>query len=161
MNKTLKEKPEKKELSYKQQAFINAYVTNGFNATAAALMAGYSQKTAQEQASRLLSKVIIKQAIEAKQAASSQQAGITALWLEQQLIQHSQQDRPAEQLRALEMLCRHCPEFFVLDKPTEQPAGQLTAEQTAELKAELKAIASRLTKPAVRLVQPEGKANAG
>lgn len=33
-------------LTKKQQAFVNAYIVNGFNATQAAIMAGYSQHTA-------------------------------------------------------------------------------------------------------------------
>lgn len=42
------------EVTSKQQAFINAYLTNGFNAAQAAIKAGYSAHTANSQASRLL-----------------------------------------------------------------------------------------------------------
>jgi len=49
-----------KPLTARQEAFARNYVANGFNATQAAISAGYSQDTAQEQSARLLSKVMIK-----------------------------------------------------------------------------------------------------
>lgn len=52
------------KISEKQSAFIDHYLANGFNATRAAISAGYSAKTAQEQSSVLLSKPIIKSEIE-------------------------------------------------------------------------------------------------
>jgi phage terminase small subunit len=51
-------------LTGKQQAFVLAYVSNGFNATQAALTAGYSEKTAYSIGSENLKKPDIKQAIE-------------------------------------------------------------------------------------------------
>jgi len=49
-------------LTHKQQAFVNAYLRTR-NATKAALEAGYSENTARQQGSRLLSNVDIKQII--------------------------------------------------------------------------------------------------
>lgn len=46
-------------LNPKQVEFLRHYVTNGFNATAAAISAGYSKKTARQQASRMLTNVNI------------------------------------------------------------------------------------------------------
>lgn len=46
---------------------MEAYIANGGNATQAAIKAGYSPKTAQEQSSRLLSDVIVSDAIKARQ----------------------------------------------------------------------------------------------
>jgi phage terminase small subunit len=51
------------ELTDKQKMFIAEYLINGFNATQAAMKAGYSKKTANEQASRLLANVSIRGAI--------------------------------------------------------------------------------------------------
>lgn len=52
----------------KQEAFVREYLID-LNATQAAIRAGYSVRTAQEQASRLLSNVIVKAAVaEAVQA---------------------------------------------------------------------------------------------
>jgi phage terminase small subunit len=50
-------------LTPKQHAFVHAYLTNGFNATQAAISAGYSVHKAQEQGSRLLSNVMVQEAI--------------------------------------------------------------------------------------------------
>lgn len=49
-------------------AFIEAYVANGNNGTAAAVAAGYSPKTATVQASRLLSDVNLQQELKIRQA---------------------------------------------------------------------------------------------
>ena len=52
------------KLTAKQQRFVEEFCSNGFNATKAAISAGYSEKTAQEQSSRLLSKVIVSDAVQ-------------------------------------------------------------------------------------------------
>lgn len=49
-------------LSDKQRAFVDEYLID-LNATQAAIRAGYSQKTAQEQGARLLSKVMVQAAL--------------------------------------------------------------------------------------------------
>jgi phage terminase small subunit len=51
-----------KRLSPKMTAFVNEFVIDN-NATRAAIRAGYSARTAQEQGSRLLSKVIVQKAV--------------------------------------------------------------------------------------------------
>lgn len=48
----------------KQQLFIDSYFANGFNATRAAITAGYSEDTAYSQGSRLLKDVEIKAEVE-------------------------------------------------------------------------------------------------
>lgn len=53
------------KLTARQQAFVEAYAGN---ATAAALAAGYSEKTARSQGQRLLTKADIKDAIKAREA---------------------------------------------------------------------------------------------
>lgn len=64
-------------LTPKQQRFVDEYLID-LNATQAAIRAGYSAKTAQEQSARLLSKVIVQEAIAAAQAARSAETKITA-----------------------------------------------------------------------------------
>lgn len=49
------------ELTPKELLFSNTYISNNFNATDAAVEAGYSEKTAAEQGSRLLRNVKIKE----------------------------------------------------------------------------------------------------
>lgn len=53
-------------LTTKQRAFVEAYLSNGFNATQAAITAGYSQKTAYSQGARLLKNVEVRAQIEAR-----------------------------------------------------------------------------------------------
>ena len=55
------------KLTGKQDAFVKAYLLNGGNATQAAIQAGYSEKTANEQGSQNLAKLSIKAVIEKHQ----------------------------------------------------------------------------------------------
>lgn len=64
-------------LTDKQRRFVEEYLVD-LNATQAAIRAGYSAKTAQEQSSRLLSNVMVQQAIREAQEARSQRTEITA-----------------------------------------------------------------------------------
>lgn len=71
-------------MSPQQQTFINEYILTG-NATQAAITAGYSEKTAQVQASRLLKHADIKQAIEQAQNEQQQRHNLTVDHLLEQL----------------------------------------------------------------------------
>lgn len=62
-DKTEKPKTAYESLSIRWQRFVDEYVVD-FNATRAAIRAGYSAKTAQVQSSKLLSKPIIKAAVD-------------------------------------------------------------------------------------------------
>lgn len=53
----------KNELTIQQKAFVGEYVRNGGNGTQAAIVAGYSERTADVQASRLLTKPKIREAV--------------------------------------------------------------------------------------------------
>ena len=55
------------KLTAKQDAFVKEYLLNGGNATQAAITAGYSKKTANEQGAQNLAKLSIKEAIEKHQ----------------------------------------------------------------------------------------------
>ncbi|TRM53223.1 terminase small subunit [Achromobacter sp. LC458] len=63
-------------LNPKQRRFVDEFLVD-LNATQAAVRAGYSKKTAQEQGSRLLSNVMVGKAIEAAQAKRSERTEIT------------------------------------------------------------------------------------
>ena len=63
-------------LTAKQDRFVEEYLID-LNATQAAIRAGYSEKTAQEQGSRLLSNVMVAKAIEAAQKERSERTEIT------------------------------------------------------------------------------------
>lgn len=64
-------------LTPKQQRFVQEYLI-GLNATQAAIRAGYSERTAQEQSSRLLSNVMVQSAIAAQQKGREERANATA-----------------------------------------------------------------------------------
>lgn len=64
------------KLTPRQARFAEEYLVD-LNATQAAIRAGYSKKTAQEQGSRLLSNVIVSAAIQAAKAARSKRTEIT------------------------------------------------------------------------------------
>jgi len=63
-------------LTAKQRRFVEEYLVD-LNATQAAIRAGYSKKTAQVQASRLLSNVMVLAAIQAAQERRSKRTEIT------------------------------------------------------------------------------------
>lgn len=63
-------------LNPKQRRFVEEYLVD-LNATQAAIRAGYSKKTAQEQGSRLLSNVMVAEAIQVAQQARSRRTEIT------------------------------------------------------------------------------------
>ncbi|MES0070697.1 terminase small subunit [Mesorhizobium sp. M0058] len=65
-----------KELTPKQARFVEEFMID-LNATQAAKRAGYSELTAQVQGSRLLSNVMVGEAIAARQAAIAQKLGVT------------------------------------------------------------------------------------
>ena len=105
-------------MNARQQRFVTEYLVD-LNATQAAIRAGYSPKTAQQQGSRLLTNVVVKQAIAAQHARQlkavevriedvlrdvmaiahtdlhtlTQQSGIPARW--------------SDKLKALELLMKH------------------------------------------------------
>lgn len=69
---------ENKPLTAKQEAFARNYVANGFNGTQAAISAGYSEDTANEQASRLLTKVSVQQKIDELRKGTTERAKASA-----------------------------------------------------------------------------------
>ena len=64
-------------LTPKQQRFVEEYLVD-LNATQAAIRAGYSARTAQEQSARLLSKVMVQQEIQAGRVKLSERTMRTA-----------------------------------------------------------------------------------
>lgn len=70
-----------RKLTPKEERFCYEYLANGFNATKAALKAGYSKKTAQEIGSQNLSKLIIQMRIQQMKNNLAETAGISALMI--------------------------------------------------------------------------------
>lgn len=67
------------KMEHKQRLFCMCYVRNGFNQTQAAIEAGYSEKTAKSQASRLLTNVNLQAYVEALKEDLSAAIGVSAI----------------------------------------------------------------------------------
>lgn len=77
MRKTADTPPGFAPLTPKQQRFVGEYLVD-LNATQAAIRAGYSAKTAGEQASKLLMKLDVQQAVAAARGVQQERTQITA-----------------------------------------------------------------------------------
>lgn len=86
-------------LTPKQDRFIQEYLID-LNGTQAAIRAGYSAKTAQEQSSRLLSNAIIKQHIQDAMDKRSETLGIDAQYVLQTIKNTIERCSQAEQVKA-------------------------------------------------------------
>lgn len=85
------------ELTPKQQRFVEEYLID-LNATQAAIRSGYSEKTANEQASRLLANVNIAQAVKKAMDARSKEVGITAEYVLETIQDTIERCRQAKQV---------------------------------------------------------------
>lgn len=73
------------DLNPKQRRFVSEYVKDQ-NGTQAAIRAGYSKKTAQEQSSQLLSKLMIQSAVQEKLEALSEKSDLKALEVRESVL---------------------------------------------------------------------------
>ena len=78
-------------LTPKQQRFVEEYLID-LNATQSAIRAGYSEKTANEQGSRLLANVSISEAIAEAQNKRTKQTEIDAAYVLRRLVEIDQMD---------------------------------------------------------------------
>lgn len=79
------------KLTDKQELFAREYLKD-LNATQAAIRAGYSEKTAQEQSSRLLSNVMVQDRIAELKAERNEEVGIDAAYVLRRLVEIDQMD---------------------------------------------------------------------
>ncbi|QHQ14570.1 terminase small subunit [Pectobacterium parmentieri] len=78
-------------LTDKQEMFCREYLVD-LNATQAAIRAGYSEKTAQEQSSRLLSNVMVQKRIAELKSERNDSVGVDALYVLRRLVEIDQMD---------------------------------------------------------------------
>lgn len=106
------------KLTDRQQQFVDQYLID-LNATKAAIRAGYKEKTAQEQGSRLLSNVMVQNAIQERMKEREQRTEIT-------------QDRVLQQLAKIAF--HDITKFVTWDengvdiKPSDEMDGTIIAE---------------------------------
>ncbi|WP_437609657.1 terminase small subunit [Erwinia sp. V71] len=79
------------KLTDKQELFAREFIVD-LNATQAAIRAGYSEKTAQEQSSRLLSNVMVQSRISELKADRNERVGIDAAYVLRRLVEIDQMD---------------------------------------------------------------------
>jgi len=95
------------KLTPKQSAFVDAYCSNGGNATQACITAGYSVKTAQEMGAQNLSKLIIKNAIQLRQKPISEKFKVTREYLVEKLNNVIVDDmKDSVYIKAIEVLAK-------------------------------------------------------
>ncbi|MGK9252377.1 terminase small subunit [Paenibacillus humicus] len=93
-------------LTAKQNKFVAEYLID-LNATQAAIRAGYSKKTAAEQAARLLTNVKVQAAVQSAMAKRAQRTEITADMVLQRWWAIATAD-PNEIMHLRRLACRHC-----------------------------------------------------
>lgn len=76
-------------LTPKQQRFVEEYLID-LNATQSAIRAGYSEKTAQEQSSRLLSNVMVQEAVQKAKNKLSERTELTVDMVVHGLLKEAQ-----------------------------------------------------------------------
>ena len=79
------------DLSEKQLRFIDEFIID-LNAKRAAIRAGYSGKTAEQQGSRLLSNAKVRDEIERRKTARSEETKIDAAWVLKRLAAEAEAD---------------------------------------------------------------------
>jgi|SRR6185369_11049066 len=77
-NKTRPKKGQKPQANARQDLFVKEYLTNGFNASRAALAAGYSERSAPRIAQRLLSTPHVVALVDREKKEIAERYGVTA-----------------------------------------------------------------------------------
>ena len=100
-------------LNDQQRRFVAEYIID-LNGKQAAIRAGYSDKTAEVQASRLLSHVNVREAIDKAQIRREKRTNITADRVLQELADigfDKEVERTTDRLKALELVGKHLAMF--------------------------------------------------
>lgn len=94
----------------KQEAFVREYLID-LNATQAAIRAGYSQQTAEQQGHQLLKKTSVAEAVAQAQAERAEKCDIDALWVLREAKSTyeaaRQADKLSEAVSALKLVGTH------------------------------------------------------
>ena len=125
-------------LTPKQYQFCCEYLID-LNGTQAAIRAGYSKRTAQEQSSRLLSNVMVREAIDRAQTERAERLELDADWVVRNfrnLYLEALADRDfSVAARCLEMIGKHVGAF----EKHQKQKREYTQADVERLKAELEA----------------------
>ena len=112
-----------RSLTLKRQLFVRHYLSNGFNGAKAARDAGYAAASADREASRLLGFAGVQAAISAVlDSEGLADPRVLRAFVRQELIKSARDGKPAERMKALELLGRSVG-FF--DPSRQQPQQHL------------------------------------
>lgn len=132
-------------LTPRQAAFVREYLID-LNATQAAIRAGYSEDTANQQGARLLTNVCVREAIDAGKAQRAAKVDLTAETVIRILLKEATADDgptcKTGRVKAAELLGKHLAMF------TEASKVEVTGDVTAYLAASLERM-NRLYGPSV------------
>ena len=124
-------------LNPKQTRFVEEYLID-LNATQAAIRAGYSAKTAEQQGAVLLRNPPIRTAVDHALALRSQKSGLTAEWVIDQLRENVSLAKEAGQYaaatKALELLGKH---LGILVDRTDVTVRHVDQLEAADIEREL------------------------
>lgn len=131
-----------KPLTPKQMRFVDEYLVD-CNGTQAAIRAGYSKRTANEQAAQLLAKLSIRREIEARQAMLAEEAQVTSKMVIDGLLKEARREGEdashSARVAAWTQLAKHLGLFEQDNKQKrEDPFGwvdRLTPSEQMELRA--------------------------
>jgi len=96
-------------MTLKQRQFIKEYLGNGGNATQAAIVSGYSKKTAYSSGQRLLKQVEIKKQIDEHQQRllkDSDTKVTDLLNILKEITENEMERRPTASIKAIEVMCK-------------------------------------------------------
>lgn len=118
-----------KKLTPKQERFVQEYLNNGFNATKAALSAGYKEENAARTGSENLSKPLIREAIDNHAEKVEEKFELTNDYLIESFKEIAEDPLAsrADRIRALENLAKHRG-FYEKDNSTKN-AFQIVVNQ--------------------------------
>ena len=110
-------------LNDKQKAFCREYVKD-FNGKAAAIRAGYRERSAEVQASRMLSNVKAQQYIDQLKQDLTKDTKVTVEWIAEQLTDIAiQAEKDTDRIKALELLGKYKAMFT--DKQKVEHSGAM------------------------------------
>ncbi|WP_104500331.1 terminase small subunit [Acinetobacter indicus] len=123
-------------LTDKQQRFVEEYLID-LNATQAAIRAGYSEKTAQEQSSRLLSNVMVQEAVQKAKNKLSERTELTVDMVVQGLLKEAQDYAEGSTQSARVSAWAHLGKHLGMFKDKVEHSGKLEIESLSSLMDEL------------------------
>ncbi len=131
------EKSKRDELTFQQRKFVNEYLRHG-NGRNAAISAGYSEKSADSQASQLLKLPKIKKAIESKEKEFEMASLITVESVLERILNIADDEDAtnSEKLNALKMLGQHLAMFTdkqVITNEANNPFEQMSDDEVIKL----------------------------